>query len=104
MDKDKNKISNLQEDWRKLDNLTDDSKLSPSVIHQQIEHFVLEKKKRLLKELAYFLLTAVVLLATAFYILFQSVLFFMIVQGVIFTVGPIIGFLLFKKEKEERAS
>ncbi|KMK75591.1 DUF5345 family protein [Alkalihalobacillus pseudalcaliphilus] len=92
-------IQQLQRDWQKVDDLSQDVTTSRFEASQQVQLFVKEKRKRLVKELLLFLLTAVVLLSTISILFLQSQKLFLVIQALVFFMAVVIVFYLFKKEK-----
>ncbi|WP_078555612.1 YxlC family protein [Bacillus alkalicellulosilyticus] len=95
------KITNaLQQDWKNLDSLAEQT---PSVfeIKEQIVAFKAERKKAFYKEFGLFLLTAILILTAIAMSIAQAPILFLVIQGLAVIVLPIIGVVLYKKEKAE---
>ncbi|KGA96695.1 hypothetical protein AJ85_21425 [Alkalihalobacillus alcalophilus ATCC 27647 = CGMCC 1.3604] len=93
-------IHDLKKDWQQLEQLNDHHFPSRFEAGQQVAFFVKERKKRLIRELLLFVITALILLSITFFIFFQSVLLFIVIQVFAFLIGPIIWLVLFKKDQQ----
>ena len=93
-------ISQLQKDWKQLDDLELPHAPSTQTLKEQLVIAKVEKRKAFYKELSLFLLLAFLILTALTTIIFQAPFIFMGTQFTALIVAPIIFLFLAKRKSE----
>lgn len=91
-------ISELQEDWRQLDDLYSPSSLPVHALKEQLEIVKINKRRAFYKELCFFILLALFILTIFTTLMFQAPFIFLRTQVAIVIIAPIIFLLLTKRK------
>lgn len=94
-------ISQLKNDWQQLDRLETPSAPSKTDLKEQLSLAKAMKRTTFYKELALFILLALLILTILTTVIYKMPLFFIWTQILTIVTGPIIFLILLKKKNKE---
>ena len=101
-EKDHEAIRKLLNDWRQVDQLGEErGSIHPLEIKQQLALYQERERKQLAKEIVLFLILAMCVLGSLTVIVLKAPILFIVIQGAVTILGPVVLFTLWKRRKQE---